>query len=188
MVKDEHTIKPILIHQEIPTGIRVLGQHDSLLTVKTAYGKIPDHVEKPCPHLLFRATSGKQYNIAYFRSILLRDVAYYEIINPNNSLKQAIRFGLQEYFYKYSKPGNSKTQAEFKQHVEEAFKLPQLAKKFAANYEYIFETRQAKPLDYLNTQEGCVSMYLFCRDVLKVNPSTRHYTLDLLIKKISKHV
>jgi len=178
-------IKPVIVIQEVPSGQRAIGEFDTILEVGRGFGPIPHHVEKSTPHLLFRAISGNRYNIAYFRSALLRDVAYYRITSPNNHANERIVLGLREYFYKYSKPGTASIQAQIFNQLMAAFQTPSIGKKFMIHYSHI-TSKCENPADYFLTPEGRAALYMFAVDHMGIKATNRAYTLDAVIKSIHK--
>lgn len=180
-------MKPIIIHQHTPNGVRVLGERDTLLTVSRHYGPVTNLVEISSPHLLFRSVANATYNISYFSGVLMRDVAYWEILNPNRSSNIPLELTLKEYFNRAKKVGNKETQDEFYKLLQNSLSNPTQLKKFNTLYSYIHTGKCMNPLDYLGTADGRAALYLYCRDQLGLKIQTRNYNLNLLLTKIAIH-
>lgn len=180
-------MKPVIIHQHTPKGVRILGEKDTLLTIARHYGTVTNLVNVASPYLLFRSVANATYNISYFSGVLMRDVAYWEILNPNRSSNIPIELTLKEYFHRSKKVGKVSTQQEFYEMLQSSLSNPTQLKKFNTLYSYIHSCKCTNPMDYLHNSDGRAALYLYCRDQLGLKVHTRNYTLNLLLTKMTLH-
>lgn len=176
-------IKPVIIHQETPKGVRTVGLDYTLTGISTGYGQIPYVTKSAGPYILFQTTANKLQNISYFRNNFMRNVAYYRILNPSNLPGFQLRLPLKDYFGTFTKFGNLEIQSEFRNFLIQTFKNPSERKKFFSKYSYI--TKETSLEGILHSREGSAAVFIFCVDDLGLEIVHKDYTLDLLIQKIS---
>lgn len=176
-------IKPVIIHQETPKGLRTVGLDYTLTGISTGYGQIPYVTKSAGPYILFQTTANRLQNISYFRNNFMRNVAYYQITNPTNMPGQNIRLPLKEYFGTFTKFGNLEIQDEFRDFLIQQFKNTSSRKTFFSKYSYI--TKETSLEGILHSREGSAAIFLFCVNELGLEVVHKNYTLDLLIQKIS---
>jgi hypothetical protein len=179
-------IPPITIHQETPQGVRLLGKDETLIKIRRDFGSIPGYVDPRCAYLDFMASNGKRMNISYFRNRFMRDIAFFECTNPENSSKTIVKLPLKLYFHKFSKSGSRQVEENLYAELQEVLRKPSIRKAFH-RYQYITEDVYKTVPELLKSNEGCCALYFLIRDVLNVPPINRKYTLDILLVNLKKH-